>query len=87
MYGLKLSEDSWENRDSIGWFSALFDAMAVARGAIMDGESAAGIEIMSFDVNSDCRWDFPITFADDGSAWSEDETALEEIDFSRWEHR
>lgn len=79
MYGLKLSEDSWENRDSIGWFSALFDAMAVARGAIMDGESAAGIEIMSFDVNSDCRWDFPITFDADGGAWSGDETAREEM--------
>lgn len=81
MYGLKLSEDSWENRDSIGWFSALFDAMAVAHGAIEDGEDAAGIEIMSFDVDGNCCWDFPITFAVDGSAWSGDETAREEMGF------
>lgn len=42
---------------------------------------------MSFDVDGNCCWDFLITFAVDGGAWSEDETALEEIDFSQWEHR
>lgn len=55
--------------------------MAVARGAIEDGEDAAEIEIMSFTDDGDCRWDFPITFADDGSAWSGDETAREEMGF------
>lgn len=81
MYGLKLSEDSWENMDTIGWFSALFDAMAVARGAIEDGEDAAEIEVMSFTDDGDCRWDFPITFDADGRAWSDDEAAREEMGF------
>lgn len=86
-YGLMHKDQEWKSLYDIDWYDKLGDAIDAAFESIMAGEAAAGIEIMSFDVNSDCRWDFPITFADDGSAWSEDETALEEIDFSRWEHR
>lgn len=79
-YGLKPADQEWESLDAIDWYSKLGDAMDAAFNAIMDDESAAGIEIMSFDVDGNCRWDFPITFAVDGSAWSEDETAREEMD-------
>ena len=85
-YGLKYEDQEWEPLDAIELYGKLGYALGAAFNAIMDGESAAGIEIMSFDVNSDCRWDFPITFADDGSAWSEDETAREEMDFALEQH-
>lgn len=80
-YGLKHEDQEWEPMDTIDWYNKLGDALDAAFDAIMADESAAGIEIMSFDVNGDCRWDFPITFAVDGSAWSEDETAREEMGF------
>ena len=86
-YGLKYEDQEWESMDTIDWYDKLGDALDAAFNAIMADESAAGIEVMSFDVDGNCRWAFPITFAVDGSSWSEDETALEEIDFSRWEHR
>nr|DAW42975.1 MAG TPA: hypothetical protein [Caudoviricetes sp.] len=85
-YGLKLADQDWEPLDAIDWYDKLGDAIDAAFESIMAGEAAAGIEIMSFDANGDCRWDFPITFADDGSAWSEDETAREEIDFALEQH-
>lgn len=86
-YGLKPADQEWEPLDAIEWYSKLGDALDTAFNAIIADESAAGIEVMSFDVDGNCCWDFPITFAVDGGAWSEDETALEEIDFSQWEHR
>lgn len=86
-YGLKYEDQEWEPLDAIEWYSKLGDALDAAFNAIMADESAAGIEVMRFDVDGNCCWDFPITFAVDGGAWSEDETALEEIDFSRWEHQ
>lgn len=79
MYGVKLADANWENMDTIDWYGKLDDAIDAAFAAVMDGEDAAEIEIMSFTADGDCRWDFPITFADDGSAWSEDETAREEM--------
>ena len=79
MYGLKLAEADWENMDTIDWYDKLDDALDAAWEAIEDGDDAAEIEIRSFNDDGDCRWDFPITFADDGSAWSEDETAREEM--------
>ena len=86
-YGLKLADQDWEPLDTIDWYDRLDDALDAAFNAIMADESAAGIEVMRFDVDGNCCWDFPITFAVDGGAWSKDETALEEIDFSQWEHR
>lgn len=80
MYGLKLSDADWENMDTIDWYDKLDDALDAAWEAIEDGEDATEIEIMSFNDNGDCRWDFPITFDEDG-AWSEDETAREEMGF------
>ncbi len=79
MYGLKLSDANWENMDTIDWYDKLDDALDAAREAIEDGEDAAEIEVSSFTDDGDCRWDFPITFDADGSAWSEDATAREEM--------
>lgn len=79
MYGLKLSDADWENMDTIDWYDKLNDALDAAREAIDDGENAAEIEVRSFTDDGDCRWDFPITFDADGGAWSEDETAREEM--------
>lgn len=81
MYGLKLSDADWENMDTIDWYDKLDDALDAAWEAIEDGEDAAEIEVRSFNDNGDCRWDFPITFDADGRAWSEDETAREEMGF------
>ena len=79
MYGLKLSDVDWENMDTIDWYDRLDDALDAAREAIEDGEDAAEIEVRSFTDDGDCRWDFPITFFDNGGAWSEDATAREEM--------
>lgn len=85
-YGMKYGDQEWQSMDTIDWYDKLGYALGAAFNAIMDGESAAGIEIMSFDINSDCRWNFPITFADDGSAWSKDETAREEMGIALEQH-
>lgn len=84
-YGL-MHEDQvldWDP-DAIDWYGKLDDALGAAFDAIMGGEAAAKMKVISLDVDGNCRWDFPITFADDGSAWSEDETAREEMDLVRW---
>ena len=81
MYGSKLADADWENMDTIDWYDKLDDALDAAWEAIEDGEDATEIEIMSFNGNGDCRWDFPITFDEDWRAWSEDETAREEMGF------
>lgn len=81
MYGLKLSDADWENMDTIDWYDKLDDALDAAWESIEDGENAAEIEVRSFNDNGDCRWDFPITFDEGGRAWSEDETAREEMGF------
>lgn len=85
-YGLKHEDQEWESMDTIDWYSSLTEAMATAREAIEDGEAANEIEIMGFTTDGDCRWDFPITFDEDGGAWSEDETAREEMDFALEQH-
>lgn len=80
-YGLKHEDQEWESMDTIDWYSSLGEAMTAAREAIEDGENAGDLEIMSFTPDGDCRWDFPITFDEDGGAWSKDETAREEMGF------
>lgn len=80
-YGLKHEDQEWESMDTIDWYSSLDEAMTAAREAIEDGEDAGALEIMSFTPDGDCRWDFPITFDEDGGAWSKDETAREEMGF------
>ena len=80
-YGLKHEDQEWESMDTIDWYSSLGEAMTAAREAIDDGEAANKIEIMGFTTDGDCRWDFPITFDEDGDAWSKDETAREEMGF------
>lgn len=65
--------------DNSDWFSSLSEAVASAFAAIRMGVPVEEIQIQCFDTDtSDCVWDFPITF-DENGAWSEDENALDEL--------
>lgn len=68
--------------DDADWYDTLQEAMSAAREAIADGTPAKDVEVLKFCTDSDdVAWNAPITFDEDGSAWSEGSGAREEMGF------
>ena len=68
--------------DDADWYSTIAEAMSAAREAIADGTPAQDVEVLKFRTDSgDVAWNAPITFSEDGGAWSEDAGAREELGF------
>lgn len=68
--------------DDADWFGTLPEAMEAAREAIANGTPALDVEVQKFWTDAgDVAWNAPITFSEDGGAWSEDAGAREELGF------
>ena len=68
--------------DDADWYTNIQDAMNAAREAIAEGTEAWNVEVLKFNVSTDSVcWNAPITFDEDGGAWSEDADARDELGF------
>ena len=78
------TEPTFDN-DLVDWFDSLDEALEAGRAAIRDdGVKPEDVAIMKYSAevfNPDCEWDFYIRMDADGSAWSEDWSAREEMGF------
>lgn len=68
--------------DDAYWYSTITEAMDAAREFIADGTKAEDVEVLKFRTDSgDVAWTAPITFDEEGNAWSESAGAREEMGF------
>ena len=81
-YALYIAENIIDqDNDQADWFSTLEEALEAARAAIENGETEEA-EIRKFDTEaSEVLWDYPITVDGNGSAWSDDDNARDELGF------
>ena len=64
------------------WYPTIGEAMEAAREYIADGTPAQDVEVLKFRTDSgDVAWAAPITFDEEGNAWSESAGAREEMGF------
>lgn len=64
------------------WYPTITEAITAAREYIADGTKAEDVEVLKFNIFTDSvAWTAPITFDEDGNAWSESTGAREEMGF------